>query len=141
MTKMQRSLFEAGRHRGHDPLGYHRLRDASGRLVHPRQLVIDAAEAVVVRWVFHELSKHSLNEVADLPNQQGVQHHGPWTRDSVKDIYRRGRLYLGHVLEKRGRDERPGLHEAILTEGEYRAAVAAVAARTRVGNKPSPYRH
>jgi hypothetical protein len=57
------------------------------------------------------------------------------------DIYRRGRLYLGHVLEKRGRDERPGLHEAILTEGESRAAVAAVAARTRVGNKPSPYWH
>ena len=83
---MQRSLFEAGRHRGHDPLGYHRLRDASGRLVHPRQLVIDAAEAVVVRRVFHELSKHSLNEVADLPNQQGVQHHGHATRSRTSTV-------------------------------------------------------
>jgi DNA invertase Pin-like site-specific DNA recombinase len=141
MTKMQRSLFEAGRHRGHDPLGYHSRHDASGRLVHPRQLVVVPEGAAVVRRVFHELAQRSLNEVAELMNQEGVPHDGPWTRDGVKDIYRRGRLYLGYVIEKRGREERPGQHEPILTEAEYRATVAAVAARTWVGNKPAPYRH
>ena len=141
MTKMQRSLFEAGRHRGHDPLGYHSLRDASGMLVHPRQLVVDPSQAAIVRGIFHELTLRSLNEVAARLNQQGVEHAGPWTRDAVKDVYRRGRLYLGYVVEKRGRSERPGLHEPILSEGEYRAAVAAVGARTRMGNKPKPFRH
>ena len=94
-----------------------------------------------MRRLFHELAQRSLNEVAELMNQQGIAHDGPWTRDAVKDVYRRGRLYLGYVVEKRGRDERPGLHEPIISEGEYRAAVAAVAARTRVGNKPKPFRH
>lgn len=141
MTKMQRSLFEAGRHRGHDPLGYHSLRDASGHLVHPRQLVIDPAEAAIVRRVWHELAQNSIAEVAELLNRDGVAHRRTWTRDAVKDIYRRGRLYLGYVIEKRGREERPGQHEPILTEAEYRATVAAIAARTRVGNKPRPYRH
>ena len=74
-------------------------------------------------------------------NREGVPHRGPWTRDSVKDIWRRGRFYLGFVVEKRGRDERPGRHEPILTEVEYRRTVAAVAARKRVGNKPRPFRH
>ena len=141
MKAIQRRLFEAGRHRGHDPLGYHSLRDFSGRLVHPRQLVVDLGEAAIVRRVFHELAHRSLSEVADLMNQEGVPHDGPWTRDGVKDIYRRGRLYLGYVVEKRGRDERLGQHEPILSESEYHAAVAAVAARTRVGNKPKPFRH
>jgi DNA invertase Pin-like site-specific DNA recombinase len=141
MKNLQRRLFEDGRHRGHDPLGYHSLHDASARLVHPRQLVIDPEEAAIVRRVFHELAQRSLNEVADLMNQEGVPHDGLWTRDGVKDVCRRGRLYLGFVVEKRGRDERPGQHEPILTEAEYRATVAAIAARTRVGNKPKPFRH
>jgi len=141
MVKMQRSLFEAGRHRGHDPLGYHSLRDATGHLVHPRQLVIAPEEAATVRRVWHELAQHSMAEVAELLNREGVPHRGSWTRESVKDILRRGRMYLGFVIEKRGRDERPGQHEPILSEAEYRAALAAVAARRRVGNKPRPFRH
>ena len=60
-----------------------------------------------------------MNEVADLLNREGVPHRGPWTRDAVKDIWRRGRFYLGFVVEKRGRDERPGQHESILTEAQY----------------------
>jgi hypothetical protein len=40
-----------------------------------------------------------------------------------------------------GRDERPGRHEPILTEAEYRKTAAAIAARTRLGNKPKPFRH
>jgi hypothetical protein len=58
----------------------------------------------------------------------------------VKDIYRRGRVYVGYVVEKRGRDERPGRHAAILSQAEYDRTMAAIAARRRVGNKPKPYR-
>jgi DNA invertase Pin-like site-specific DNA recombinase len=141
MTGLQRRLFEDGRHRGHDPLGYRSLRDPAGGLVHPRELVIVPEEAVVVRRVWHELATRSLVDVAELMNREGVAHHGVWTRESVKDIVRRGRMYLGFVVEKRGRDERPGRHEPILTEVAYRRTMAAIAARTRVGNKPRPFRH
>jgi len=116
MTRMQRQLFEAGRHRGHDPLGYRSVRDAAGHLVHPRQLEIVPEEAAIVRRVWHELATRSIAEVADLLNREGVPHRGAWTRDGVKDILRRGRMYLGFVIEKRGRDERPGQHEPILSE-------------------------
>ena len=141
MVDMQRRLFEDGRHRGHDPFGYRSLRDAAGNLIRPRELVVVPEEAAIVRRVWRELARRSLIEVADLLNQEGVPHRGAWTRDAVKDIRRRGRFYLGYVVEKRGRDERPGRHEPILTEAEYRRTVAAIAARTRVGNKPRPFRH
>jgi hypothetical protein len=98
-------------------------------------------EAAIVRRVWRELAHRSLIEVADLLNREGVPHRGAWTRDTVKDIRRRGRFYLGFVVEKRGRDERPGRHEPILTETDYRRTTAAIAARTRVGNKPRPFRH
>ena len=139
MTGMQRRLFEDGRHRGHDPLGYRSLRDAAGGLVHSRHLEIMPTEATIVR-VWHEHGQRSLIDVADLLNREGVPHDGAWTRDSVKDIRRRGRFYLGFVVEKRGRDERPGRHEPILTEAEYRRTTAAIATRTRVGQKPRPFR-
>ncbi len=77
-----------------------------------------------------------------LPAQpRGYPHDDTWTRDAVKDIRRRGRFYLGFVVEKRGRDKRPGRHEAILTEAQYRRTTAAIAARTRLGNNPKPFRH
>ena len=44
------------------------------------------------------------------------------------------------AVEKRGRDERPGHHEPILTEAQYRAAQSAIESRTRAGNKPRPFR-
>jgi DNA invertase Pin-like site-specific DNA recombinase len=142
MTSIQRHVFEAGRHRGHDPLGYRSLRDGAGNLVHPRELVIAPDEAAIVRRVWLELTHHSLAEVAELLNLDGVPRRegGAWTRESVKDIVRRGRMYLGFVVEKRGRDERPGRHEAVLTEAEYCRALAAIASRRRVGNKPRPFR-
>ena len=142
MTGMQRRLFEEGRHRGHDPLGYRSLRDGAGNLVHPRELVIAPDEAAIVRRVWLELTHHSLAEVAELLNLDGVPRRegGAWTRESVKDIVRRGRMYLGFVVEKRGRDERLGRHEAVLTEAEYCRALAAIASRRRVGNKPRPFR-
>ena len=140
MTRMQRQLFEAGRHRGHDPFGYRSRRDAAGNLVHPRELVIVPEEAAIVRRVWHELTQGSMAEVAELLDREGVPHRGPWGRESVKDIVRRGRKYLGFVVEKRGRDERPGQHEPILSEAQYRATMAAIAARTRARNKPQPFR-
>ena len=141
MIGMQRRLFEDGRHRGHDPLGYRSRRDATGGLVHPRELVVVPEEAEIVRRVWHELARRSLIEVADLLNREGIPHRSGWTRDAVKDIRRRGRFYLGYVVEKRGRDERQGRHEPILTEADYHQTTAAIGARTRVGNKPRPFRH
>jgi DNA invertase Pin-like site-specific DNA recombinase len=140
MTRMQRQLFEDGRHRGHDPLGYRSLHDDAGNLIHPRELVVVLEEAEAVRRVWQALEKHSLRDVADLMNREGVPHRGPWNRETVKDIARRGRMYLGYVVEKRGRDERLGRHEPILSEDQYRRTLAAVAARTRTGNKPAPFR-
>jgi Recombinase zinc beta ribbon domain/Recombinase len=93
-----------------------------------------------VRRVWQELAQRSLVEVAELMNREGVPHRGIWTRESVKDIARRGRMYLGFVVEKRGREERPGKHEPIITEAEYSRTMAAIASRRRVGNKPRPFR-
>jgi DNA invertase Pin-like site-specific DNA recombinase len=141
MTGLQRRLFEDGRHRGHDPLGYRSRHDDVGNLVHPRQLEVVPEEAAIVRRVWQELAQHSLAEVAELLNREGIPHRGAWTREAVKDILRRGRMYLGFVVEKRGRDERPGRHEPILTQAEYDRTMAAIAARRRTGNKPRPFRH
>jgi DNA invertase Pin-like site-specific DNA recombinase len=142
MTGIQRRLFEDGRHRGHDPLGYHSRRDSDGSFHHPRELVIVPEEATVVRRVWQELAQRSLAEVAELLNLDGVPRRegGARTRESVKDIVRRGRMYLGFVVEKRGRDERPGKHKPIITEVEYGRTMAAIASRRRVGNKPLPFR-
>ena len=97
-------------------------------------------EAAIVRRVWAELADHSLAEVAERLNHDGVAHQGPWTREAVKDVWRRGRFYLGFVVEKRGRDERPGRHEAILDEAQVAWTTAAIAAWRRVGNKPMPFR-
>lgn len=140
MTRMQRQLFEDGRHRGHDPLGYRSRRDATGNLIHPRELVVVPEEAEAVRRVWQALEEYSLLQVADLMNREGVPHRGPWNRETVKDIARRGRMYLGYVVEKRGRDERLGRHEPILSQEQYRRTLAAIAARTRTGQKPAPFR-
>jgi DNA invertase Pin-like site-specific DNA recombinase len=143
MTRMQRQLFEDGRHRGHDPFGYRSRHDPSGNLVHPRQLVIVPEEAAIVRRIWAELVAHSLTDVAECLNADGIPARtgGIWTRDGVKDILRRGRQYLGQVVEKRGRDERLGRHEPILREAEYQRTMAAIAGRRRLGNKPAPFRH
>ncbi len=141
MTRIQRHLFEDGRHRGHDPFGYRSRRDSEGKLAHPRELLVVPEEAAIVRRVFAELAADSYIAVADNLNRQGVFRRGaPWTPDSLKDIVRRGRLYLGNVIEKRGREERPGRHEPILSEAEYARTIAAIEARTRLGNKPLPFR-
>lgn len=140
MTNLQRRLFEDGRHRGHDPFGYRSRRDEGGNLIRPRELVVVAEEAAIVRRVFSELVEHSIDETADRLTRDGVPARSTWTPDAVKDIKRRGRFYLGYAVEKRGRDERPGRHEPILSQAEYDRTMAAIAARRRVGNKPKPFR-
>jgi hypothetical protein len=58
----------------------------------------------------------------------------------VKDIIRRGRFYLGYVVEKRGLDERPGHHEPIIDEAAYNAALIGSRRRFRPGERPKPHR-
>lgn len=140
MSGIQRRLFEDGRHRGHDPLGYRSLRDDAGNLVHPRQLVVVPEEAAAVRRVWQLLVEHPYAAVAAILNREGAPHAGPWSREAVRDIVRRGRVYTGLVVEHRGHEERPGRHEPIISEAEYRRAMAAIRARTYVGNKPRPFR-
>jgi hypothetical protein len=60
MTSMQRRLFEDGRHRGHDPLGYRSRREVDGRLSHPRELEVVPDEAEIVRRVWRGLATQSL---------------------------------------------------------------------------------
>jgi site-specific DNA recombinase len=142
MSGMLRRTFEDGRHRGHDPYGYRSERDAHGQLVHPRQLVPVPEEAEVVRLIWRELQHRSFDDVTRLLNSEGINHRNGrvWSRDAIKDIWRRGRVYMGYVVEKRGLDERLGRHDPILDEETYRATVAAVRERTRTGKKPKPFR-
>ncbi len=126
MTGMQHRLFEDGRHRGQDPLGYRSLRTEAGDLVRPRQLVVVPEEAAIVRRVWHELVSHPYAEVAERLNREGVPHPRPWSREAIRDIVRRGRVYTGLVVEKRGRDERPGRHEPIITDAQYHRRIQGV---------------
>jgi hypothetical protein len=102
--------------------------------------VVVPEEASVVRRIWQLLVQHPYAGVAERLNREGVPHPGPWTREAIRDIVRRGRVYTGFVVEKRGRDERPGRHEPIITDVEYGRAMAAIRARTYVGNKPRPFR-
>jgi len=141
MRDMSRHLYEAGAHRGNDPYGYRSDRDNKGRLVHPRRLLIEPAEAELVRRLWRDLSRYSLIEVAERLNAAGTWRRGKlWTRDSVKDIARRGRLYLGFVTTKRGLEERPGLHEPILDDKTYADGIVGIMSRARGGRRSKPYR-
>ncbi len=151
MSAMTKSLFLDGRHRGDDPFGYRSARDERGALERPRQLEVVPDEAEVVRLVFQKAATASTSAIAQELNAEGVlrrpkavrqpdgsvtYEHQPWTRDAVKDILRRGRFYLGFVVEKRGLDERPGHHEAIIDEATYNAAL--IGARTRFQSRRAP---
>jgi DNA invertase Pin-like site-specific DNA recombinase len=142
MTTMLRGIYERGGHRGHSPFGYRSARDAAGDLVHPRKLVVIPEEAEVVRTVWMGLRTRSLVDLTAWLNRQGIQRRTkrPWTTEATKDIWRRGLFYTGRVVLHRGLDDRPGTHEPILSDAEYRETVAAVAARRRLGPKPKPFR-
>jgi len=96
-------------------------------------LVIEPEEAAVVRRIFTELAWRSFAEVADDLAREGLQSptSNGWTRYTVRDVYLRGKVYLGMVVLKRGIDERPGRHEPIIDPETYRAAVAGVRSRAR----------
>ena len=139
MRDMMRATFEAGAHRGNDPFGYRTKRDEAGRVLHPRTLEIIEEEALVVRRVFDLLARLPFSEVADVLNREGVCHRAPraWTVNSIKDLWRRGPVYRGNVMTRRGAEVRPGRHEAILTEEQFRRASAGVQSRLRhTGKEP-----
>ena len=155
MTAMMKSLFLDGRHRGGDPFGYRSARDERGVLLRPRQLEVAPDEAEVVRLVWGMAATSSTSGIADALNTSSVNRRPkkirrpdggcalvqePWTRDAVKDILRRGRTYLGFVVEKRGLDERPGHHEAILDEPTYNSALIGARTRFRPGQRSKPHR-
>lgn len=137
MTGMTRALFEDGRHRGSDPLGYRSVRDEQGR----RQLEIVETEAAVVRRVFADLALHSFAAIADRLTAAGeLRRSRPWTEDGVKDIWRRRRVYLGFVVHRRGLEERPGRHQAIVDEELYRSATAGIESRRGAIRRRAPTR-
>lgn len=132
MVGLTRTIFESGGHRGADPFGYRTIRDAQGRIVKPRSLEIVEEEAAVVRRIWRDLASKSADEIMRELQADGVHRRvdAPWTRDAVKDIVRRGRFYLGYVVYKRGPEERPGCHPAVLDEATWAAARKAIDRRS-----------
>ena len=135
---MATALFESGRQRGPDPLGYQTRRDDRGRVAQPRTLEVVPDQAEAVRAVFRYLAEMPLSQVAAALNRRGVPYRGGrlWTKDAARDIWRRRRMYVGMAIRKRSAEERPGTHPAILTEEEYNAAVVAVERRRTTNSAP-----
>ena len=131
MADMTRATFEGGGHVGNDPFGYRTIRDAKGAIVRPRSLEIVDSEAEVVRRIWRDLPTRSTWQIAKDLQREGVVRRvaDPWTKDAVKDIVRRGRFYLGHVVYHRGAEEREGRHPAILEEAAWAAGRKAMEAR------------
>lgn len=132
------AAFESGRQRGPDPLGYVTLRDDRGRVAQPRTLAIVDEEADAVRAVFALLAEMPMGQVASALERDGVPYrpNRRWTKDAVRDIWRRRRMYLGMAIRKRSLEERPGTHPPILTDEEYNAAVVAVERRRTTNSAP-----
>lgn len=111
-------------------------------------------EAEVVRLVWRIAASSSTTATADAlstsgdrrpkqirrPYGSGALVHEPWTRDAVKDILRRGRLYLGFVVEKRGLEERPGHHEPIIDDVTYNAGLIGAKTRFHPGQRARAHR-
>jgi hypothetical protein len=100
--------------------------------------VPEEAEAVRRVWQALESRTRSASRRPDEP--RGRTARGPWNRETVKDIARRGRMYLGYVVEKRGRDERLGRHEPILSKSNTGARWRPSPRGPGPGNKPAPFR-
>lgn len=139
MRAMFERTYELGGHRGADPFGYATARDHLGRVIHPRQLLVSEAEAAVVRRVFEDLMRLPFSEISDALNAERLPRPAPgaWTTDAVKAIWDRRWVYLGFVVRgHRHTDRRPGQHPPIITEDQFRAALAGVEARKRGRGKP-----
>ena len=128
MAAQCRAIFEAGGHRGLDPFGYRTVPGSR-----PRTLEPVAAEVEVVARIWAELVSRSTAQIAEGLDRDDVRHRveRPWTRDAVEAIARRGRFYLGYVTHRRGLEERPGRHPAIIDEETWRDGVAGMRRRVR----------
>lgn len=135
---LHRALFEDGRHRGPAPYGYRSGQDESRR----RALVVEEAEAAIVRRIFTELRTSSFTEVGDRLASDGIPAPSPvgWSKYSVREIYHRSDLYLGQVVEHRGVALRPGRHEPIVTRELVDDAAAGLRSRVRGGRGAGPGR-
>jgi hypothetical protein len=112
------------------------------RRVQPRRLLIEEAEAVIIRRIFTDSASKATIRIAAELNAEGVKRRvdRPWTKDAIKDIQRRGRVYLGFAVKDRGVDEVKGTHEPIIDEPIYRAAMAGTAGRFRDGVRTARHR-
>lgn len=140
MVGLTRTIFENGGHRGLDPFGYRTVRDAHGKVLKPRTLEIVEPEAAVVRRVWRDIVTMPAEEIVRRLQRDGVKRRTdePWTRDAVKDILRRGRVYAGYVVYRRGAEEREGRHPAILTRAEWAAGRLAIESRRHGRVRRSP---
>ncbi len=133
---------------GADPFGYRTVKAWDERrrkfsVVRPRRWEVVPDEAAIVRRVFLELATISSHDIAERLNAEGMWRRGkPWTRDTVKDLMGRDRVYLGYLV--RGRDgravERLGTHPPIIDETIYAAYREGIARRFRSGRRPRKHR-
>jgi len=128
---LNRHLFEDGRHRGLPPRGYRNGKDATNR-----RTLEPSEDAPRIPEIVRLLADRSYSETAEAMTSSGY----PMTTAAVKDVARRLRVYLGFVVLGRGFEERPGKHPPLITDAEYRAAVAGIAQRTRAGRRSRPFR-
>jgi len=124
------------------PLPRHRISPCN---LHASPLEVVAPEAEVVRRIWRDAAAKSTGDIARDLQRDGVQRHttDPWTLDAVKDIIRRGRFYLGFVTYRRGAEERPGRHPAIINEQQWsdgrKATDARRSGRSRRSSKKRVY--
>ena len=144
-----RQKFERGGVNGKPPLGYRRYHGDPGD---PRNgsLVVDAHGKRTVRAIveLYMTGRHSMAELAVILNAQ-VDEEGeplhrsrlgqPLTKGAIEEILR-NRTYTGVAVWRAGRPEeqiRPGTHEAIISEDEWRQIGALRQSRTTlVGRRP-----
>jgi DNA invertase Pin-like site-specific DNA recombinase len=114
------------------PFGYRTVRDpGTGKVLRnglARRLELMPEQAEVVRRVFDLLREHSHAGVAAILNREGAKHGrpGPWTHNTVKDLWRRREFYAGKVTRKRGLESVDGKHEPVLSKEAHRDAEIAV---------------
>lgn len=116
-------------------LGARRLKSATGKhaagralygyAIHDKRLVIDPAQAAVVKEVFWQLSMGSKYiDIADWLNANGytTQKGKPWSRAHIYNMVDKIPVYRGMMKNMLTGEWIQGEHEPILTEEEVEAA-------------------